>query len=77
MVSYYILVILDRTVCRIATINPEYPECLDDAPTAVYVATRLVKNASKFDKIGSTPDCFEHVQNCRDVMPMFQDLSRI
>jgi hypothetical protein len=33
-------------------------------------------NASRLEKVGSTPDCCEHVQNCRMVMPMFhQDCS--
>jgi hypothetical protein len=71
MVSYYFLVILDTTVPRIATLSPDYPECLDDAPTAVHdglkTGQEYLKNASRMDKIGSTPDCFEHVQNYREV----------
>jgi hypothetical protein len=81
MVSYYFLVILRITVPRIATINPKYPECLDDSPTAIHdglkTGQEYHKNDSKFDKIVSTPDCFEHVQNSLEGMPMFQDLSII
>jgi hypothetical protein len=36
-----------------------------------------LKTASRLEKLGSTPDCFEHVHNCREGTPMFQDLSII
>jgi hypothetical protein len=83
MVSYLFLVILDRTVRRIATINPEYPEYLDDAPTAIHDVIKTVKeylkNASRLDKIGSTPDClnmFKTVGKLCRCSKIFQELSR-
>jgi hypothetical protein len=57
--------------------------CTHDVIAAIHdilkTGQEYFKNASRFEKeIGSTPDCFsEHVQNCRECMNMFQDLSRI
>jgi hypothetical protein len=65
-------------------INPNVLPCIttvlrllttsEDCLTVVHDGLKI---ASRLEKIGSTPDCFEHVQNCREGMPMFQDLSRI
>jgi hypothetical protein len=52
-----------------------YSDATTDTPDGLQTVQEYYKNASRFEKIGLIR--LDHVPNCRERMPMFQELSRI